>query len=339
MKVLKVSGFIILIVIILAITFAIGTFYGAYYILIPMGGDAEAIIDIPRGTSAGYVADQLTSKQLIKNGLLFRYLLRATGAGDKIKPGRYIIHSSSTMMEIIHQLQTGEGTIDLNLVTIPEGLTLIQTAELLDKNKVVSKEEFLNEAEAGGFIIGGKNLDSLEGYLYPETYDFPKSFEAKDIINKMLGEFERKIIPLYEQRKNDLPTKMTLDDIVILASMIERETQVSHERPIVASVYYNRLNIDMLLQCDATVQYALGEQKPILLYRDLEIDSPYNTYKYKGLPPGPIASPGFDSLQAALNPEDTDYFFYVRNDIKNDGSHIFTKTAAQHEQAIREYQK
>lgn len=339
MRILKAFGVLVLFLIALALAFVAGVGYGAYYVLTPVGGENTVTVDIPKGASAGYVAEKLEKNNVIRNGLLFRMVMRATGSGHRIKPGKYMISPKSTMLEILHQLKTGEGLSELNLVTVPEGLTLRQIAALLGEKKVVGKSDFVQAAMENAYYLDGKKLPKLEGYLLPETYDFPKSFTADDVIKRMLSEFENKALPEYKKQKDNLPRKMSLYEILVLASLIEREAQVPSERPIIASVYYNRLKKNMLLQCDATVQYALGKQKPVLTYQDLEIDSPYNTYRHKGLPPGPIANPGLDSIKAALNPESTDYLYYVRNDVKNDGSHVFTRSAAEHDAAVRQYQK
>jgi UPF0755 protein len=159
------------------------------------------------------------------------------------------------------------------------------------------------------------------------------------VIRVLVRAFNEIALKMYEEKKHELPVELTLHEVITLASMVEREAQVPEERPTIAMVYYNRLKKNMLLQCDATVQFALGKQKEILTYADLKIDSPYNTYLYKGLPPGPIANPGIKSIKAVLAPENNDYLFYVRNDVKNDGSHVFTRTYQEHQDAIRQYQR
>jgi UPF0755 protein len=283
------------------------------------------------------VGERLERAGAIKSGLLFRLAARLTGSGSSIKPGEYSISPGKNVMEILGQLKEGGGR--LRLVTIPEGLTMKQIAALLEKKGVVSARDFLDAAGKATLSIGGSVPASLEGYLLPETYDIPESYSAGDVLKTLAGDFNRKAVPLYRQNAPSLPVKMTLHQVVVLASMVEREAKVPGERPVIAAVYYNRLKKGMLLQCDATVQYALGEQKEYLTLEDLKIDSPYNTYAHKGLPPGPIANPGLDSIRATLQPEKVDYLYYVRNDVKNDGSHVFSSSYAGHRDAIRKYQR
>jgi len=155
----------------------------------------------------------------------------------------------------------------------------------------------------------------------------------------MIGAFNDKVVPMYEKKKKNLPYPLSLAQVVTLASLVEREAQLANERPIIATVYYNRLKKGMKLECDATIQYALGKPRHVLKYSDLRIKSPYNTYLHGGLPPGPIANPGLDSIKAVLEPERNDYLYYVRNDVKNDGSHVFSKTFNEHQAAIDKHQK
>jgi UPF0755 protein len=173
----------------------------------------------------------------------------------------------------------------------------------------------------------------LEGYLFPDTYEFPKNVTAEQIIDRMLKRFDNVFTDDMKQRAEAI--NMSTDQIVTLASIIEKEARVPEERPVIAAVYYNRLKKKMLLQADATVQYALGQWKDKVLYEDLKVDSPYNTYKYQGLPIGPISNPGKASLEAAVSPEKVDYLFYVA---KSDGSgaHTFTVT---YDQFLKEIQK
>jgi len=337
MRILKIIFVISIIAILLVVAFAAGALYSAYYIFTPVGGEKPVRVDVPKGASGAVVAKNLENAELIRHEMLFRLVLKTTNSGNKIQPGNYIIDPNKNMMEILHQLIHGQGK--LRLVTIPEGLTINQIADLLDKQEVVNKKDFIAATKSRKYRINGKDVKNLEGYLLPETYDFPKRFDADDIVGRMIGEFNGVVVPEYKKKKDSLPEKLSLAKIVIMASLVEREAQVPSERPIIASVYYNRLKKGMLLQCDATVQFALGKNKPVLKYSDLEVDSPYNTYKYRGLPPGPIANPGFDSIKAVLNPQKTDYLYYVRNDKKNDGSHVFSKTLAEHNRAIKKYQK
>ena len=291
---------------------------------------------IPEGSSGIEIAELLERRKVIKSALAFRIAIKISHS-DNFLSGKYTFDSSDSIDKIIERLKKGEQA--LNLVTIPEGLTIKQTAEILEKENICETKDFLEAASKHNIIINGTKINNLEGYLLPETYDIPATSDAEDVIEMMTKSFDQEISPLYNERKSGLPQKMTLNDIVILASLIEKDAKIPEERPIIAGVYYNRLQRGMNLECDATIQYALGENKKNLLYSDLKIDSPYNTYMYSGLPPGAIANPGRDSLYAALNPVEHDYFFYVLNEIKNDGSHVFSKTAAEHEKAVYKYLK
>jgi UPF0755 protein len=337
MKAVKIILSILLIVVLLAIAFTAGIATGAYYIMTPVGGTEAVRIDIPEGTPASEVAQILEDSKVIKSAFLFRVVLKTSGADRQLKPGVYMISPDKTMMEIIHQLKSG--IMRQKLVSIPEGLTINQMAAKLNEKGIVKKADFIAAANSGTFKVNGNTVKSLEGYLLPETYDLPDEFKASDIIARMISEFDSKAVPLYIEHQKSLPFALSLSEVVTLASLIEREAQVPAERPVIASVYYNRMNKGMLLQCDATIQYALGENKPVLTYDDLKIESPYNTYIHKGLPPGPIANPGIESIRAALLPEKTDFLYYVRNDVKNDGSHVFTRSLEEHNQAINQYQK
>jgi UPF0755 protein len=206
--------------------------------------------------------------------------------------------------------------------TVPEGLTVAQTAETLAGTGLGDARDFLAAAVAGNFN-GYRFLDGaadLEGYLYPETYDVYSDASARDVIDRMLKQFDRLFTEEYYGKAE--ASGLSVAEVVTIASLIERETRVPEERALVASVIMNRIAMGMPLQIDATVQYALGEQKDRLSYEDLEIDSPYNTYKIEGLPPGPICSPRIECVEAALNPADTDYLYYVLRP-ELDGRHNF----------------
>ncbi len=337
MKVVKILLLILLALVILAGTFAGGAAYATYYIINPMGGDEPVRVDIPPGAYASDVGELLVRSRLVRDARLFRLTLRLTKSEKDLKPGTYFIDPNQNMMEIINQLKTGHGKI--HLVTIPEGLVLDQIARLLEKEGIITSQDFHEALRDNTYRINGEEMESLEGYLLPDTYDFPRHFEADDVISTMVDDFNRRVVPIYNEKKKNMPRELTLHQVITLASMVEREAQVASERPKIAQVYFNRMDRNMRLECDATVQFALGKQKEVLTYRDLEVDSPYNTYLHPGLPPGPIASPGLDSVNAVLDPEPNPYLFYVRNDVKNDGSHVFGRNYSEHQENIRNYQR
>lgn len=273
-----------------------------------------------------YVADMLKQAGIIEYKFLFKLFAKFSDADKKIDPGTYVLSTSYDYRAIVTKLQTGSGASDTTLVTIPEGKTLIQTFELLDKAGVCSVEELIESATYTDFkyeflnptTLGDENR--LEGYLFPDTYEFWLDSSPDNVITKFLENFNAKFKKEMYARANEMD--MTVHEIVTLASLIEMEAGNDEERPIIASVIYNRLGSDFYpyLQIDATIQYILDERKAELTETDLAIDNPYNTYFYPGLPPGPIANPGLASIESALYPEDTEYYFYALN---KQGTHNF----------------
>ena len=323
----------------LILLIAIGYFFGRNYYkssLKAMNPEnpSEINVSIPAHSSVQEIANILKEDGLIKNSIIFNFLVTKENLRSKLKAGEYILSTDMNLDDILANIS--KGTRDMNVIkfTIPEGYEIKQIAEKLTNEEIVDSDIFLNlVADKSNFedkFIFLKDLNNgqnLEGFLFPSTYEVYNDVSEEEVIEKMLSQFERVYKKDIEPRISEFD--LDLNEIVTLASMVEREAKVDKERAMMASVFYNRLKIDMLLQVDATVQYALGERKERLLYKDLEIDSPYNTYLYKGLPPGPISAPGENSIIAAVNPSDGDYLFYV---LKNDGSgeHTFTKTYEEH---------
>jgi UPF0755 protein len=285
---------------------------------------AKVSVTIKEGAGTSAIADVLKEAKLIRNKTLFRLKSKADGFDGRYKAGVYALARDMSMQQIMEALETG-AKAETNRFTIPEGLTATQTADALEKAGLVLAADFLAEAETGDFgeyrFLEG--VFDLEGFLYPETYDVYADATARDLIDRMLSHFDK----LFTEECYGKAEAMGLSvrEIVTIASLIERETRAPEERALVASVIVNRLDKGMPLQIDATVQYALGEQKERLSYADLEIDSPYNTYKIAGLPPGPICSPRIECIEAALNPADTDYLYYVLRP-ELDGRHNFAKS-------------
>ncbi len=298
----------------------------------PQGTRQAVLFEVPEGATAGRIAQDLEDKGLIRSALAFRALLRFGDRGASIRAGHYKLAASDTPVRILAHLVRGD-TLQRR-VTFPEGLVLAEMAAILKKSQVCDPEEFLRIARTRGRDFGPRFPPNLEGYLFPDTYTLPWECPAEEVVRVMTARFTQVVDQSWSPR-SPLPLAQT----VILASLVEREAQVRSERPIIAGVYLNRLDKGMLLQCDATVQYALGRQRQVLTYADLEIDSPYNTYRHPGLPPGPICSPGQAALEAAARPERTEYLFYVRNDVKGDGSHVFSRDYTEHQQAIDRHQR
>ncbi|MCL2389398.1 MAG: endolytic transglycosylase MltG [Elusimicrobia bacterium] len=282
-----------------------------------LSGDTVPI-HVAHGASARAVARTLKENNIIISERLFLALVRLKGAGGHIMPGNYYFSPQMLPLEIIRTLQAGPR--NFMRVTVPEGLHMRYTAEILERSGAInSAAEFIEIAQA----------ERLEGFLMPETYVLAPGTTARNMIRIMVAEFDRKVTPEMHARAEEIG--MTMHEVVTLASIVEREAVVNRERPKVASVFLNRLAIGQRLESCATVQFALGETRPRLFYRDLRINSPYNTYLHAGLPPGPIASPGLASIKAVLWPADTNYFFFVS---RGDGTHLFGRTFADHRRNI-----
>ncbi|MEK7550631.1 MAG: endolytic transglycosylase MltG [Patescibacteria group bacterium] len=265
---------------------------------------------IVKGSGASQIGNKLYDEDLIKNPLVFKIYIQISGQAGKIQAGEYRLSPSLSLFEVVTQLLRGPAEI---WITIPEGLRREEVAErfskALGKDEVFTKE-FLSSSS------------DEEGYLFPDTYLFPKTASASAIVNKMTNTFDSRT------------SKMNLTrDRVILASLVERETKTSQERPIVAGILLNRIEIGMALQVDATLQYVNGTWG-LINSSDKKTNSPYNTYKFPGLPPGPIASPGLSSLEAVVNPSDSDYLYYLHN---SKGQIYYAKTLAEHNENIRRY--
>jgi len=294
----------------------------------PHGTPTRVII--PRGASFGQATDSLARGGLVGWPKTFRLYGRLTGGDRNIKPGTYLLKHGTPWNAIIGALNGGHGLV--NTVTIPEGYTIAQITPLLAKTLKVPTDS-VTAAVSDTALLARLDVPNktLEGYLFPDTYAFPVGTTARQAVREMVYSFERRWRPDWDSSVADL--KINRNDLVTMASIVEREARLPEERPVIAAVYYNRLKRGMLLQADPTVQYALGHHVGRVLYKDLTIDSPYNTYVHKGLPPGPVASPGVASLAAAANPANVPYLYFVAT---RDGHHEFRMTLEQHTDAVRE---
>ncbi len=286
----------------------------------PTRGDIPIKVTIEEGDSAANIAEKLHREGVITSAGIFRALAWIQGKQGKFKPGIYTFFTGMRYGEVFDMLEAGpQNRVRL---TLPEGLTVSQTARRVEEAMGLSAEEFRRTAAEGGYdcpFIPPENAGNLEGFLFPKTYEFQPETRAREVVETLLAQFRAETSALDWERTRVLG--ITPYQAVIVASLIEREVVLDAERPLVAAVVYNRLRKDMLLQIDATVQYALPEWKEALTYEDLKVPSPYNTYLNKGLPPAPICSPGLASIKAALEPAEVDYLFYVAT---GDGSHFFT---------------
>lgn len=302
----------------------------------PMSGESrKVVIQIPEGATGGEVAQMLEEKKLIRSAFALRMVMKLRESDLSVKKGEYQVDPSKSPLAILKDLSVAQPLS--RKATFPEGVTLKQVCAILGQAEVVDPKKFEQLVSRKGSSVDKTLPNNLEGYLFPDTYEFAWEPTPEEVARQMTDQFHKVVDPLWAKHKKKAP--LSLKQTVILASLVEREAQVPSERPLIAGVYINRIKKGMRLECDATIQYALGEQKKILTYDDLKLDSPYNTYQHDGLPPGPIANPGASSLEAAMNPEPSQYLYYVRNDVKNDGSHVFSRTFEEHNDAIRRYQR
>lgn len=280
---------------------------------------------IPMGSSARKVVAILEKKGVARNSRILSYYLSYTGIDNKLKSGHYEFHKDSNIHDINEILENGP-ILTSKWITIPEGYTLDKIAERINGKGDLSKTEFARLSKDPGYFstyafLKDKKIDSLEGYLFPQTYKIDLNTKNEDFIKLMLDQFD---VETGNLDWTIIKTKsLSKHQIMIIASLIEREAKIPAERRLVASVIYNRLAIGMPLQIDATVQYALPNWKDRLLYKDLKVKSPYNTYINKGLPPGPICNPGSESIKAALSPAVSRYLYYVLKD--DSGNHYFAE--------------
>ncbi len=305
----------------------------------PVAKDSQAKQDIiiPNKASASEIGAILKSADLINSKLAYRFYINSSGLATKLKPGKYRFSKSMSLQEIVAVIAKGE--VVAQSFTIPEGYTVEKIGKLLvDKGIIANYDEWeraLYQKYDFEFLPAkdSRQLLPLEGYLFPDTYTVPDNENAEGIIKMMLANFGNKWQQNFAAQASK--QQVTVKDTVIIASMVEREAKIAAEREIISGVIKNRLRIGMMLQICPTVLYCINEEKTELSYEDLEVNSPYNTYKHIGLPPGPVSCPGAESIKAALNPKEHAYLYYVS---KGDGSHYFSSTYQDHLHAANIYQ-
>jgi UPF0755 protein len=293
--------------------------------------EKSEIIAVTSGMTASQIAQELERRHLIRNAWAFRFLASQQKADSKLYAGEYVLSADMSPQEMIEKLISGPKVVATR-ITIPEGYTTAQIIDVLVSKGFGTLEEYqsilANEAFEYKFLQGiPAGATRLDGFLFPDTYFVDQKSTPRSIIDMMLKRFEKEVTVEAQTRLQEM--NLSLRDWVILASIVEKETGKDEDRPIVAGVFINRLNIDMPLQSDATVQYVLGTNKYIHSLEDIKVKSPYNTYINKGLPPGAIGSPGHASLDAVVNMTKTDYLYFVA---KKDGYSVFAKT---HEEQLR----
>ena len=307
----------------LILIFTYQYYVGALKYVSDPNATTRVVVNVKKGANASLVADQLYQKGLIKSPLIFKFYLKQEGIMNQIKAGRIVVQTNYTLPQIVDALVSGK-TEELT-VTVLEGWTIKQIADHLEEMGLTTSKEFIECTKKCEFEFNFLPKGYLEGYLYPDTYFVnPESFSNVRFISRMIDTLKKRLSRDWQKINNG---KRSFEDIMIMASIIEREERNSKERSTVAGVLWNRFDNNVGLGADATVLYALGRTKGGLTYQDLQIDSPYNTRKYRGLPPTPIANPSVSSIRAALYPKKTDYWYYLHD---SDGKVHYAKTLDEH---------
>jgi UPF0755 protein len=293
------------------------------------GPTRRVTVEVPEGSTASDVADILTDAGVIRSGLAFNVSARLRGLSADIQAGRYALTTNMAVGNALDVLERGPLSTEVVEVTFPEGLELREVAEIAEESLGVNAQAFVKRSNSGEYSLPPylpEGTQTLEGFLFPKTYEVPANSTVNQVIATLLGQFETEANELSWGRARKLGVSPY--EVVIIASMIEREASLNQERSKVAAVIYNRLEDGMRLQIDATVQYAIPGENRILTFEDYEYPSPYNTYLHNGLPPTPVSQPGLASVEAALDPAEVDYLYYLLVD-GNSGRHTFFESEAE----------
>jgi UPF0755 protein len=301
------------------------------------GYDApEVFVEIPQGTGSVAIAKRLADAGVVKDVNSFRLALWISGKGRQLQAGEYRFDQPVSARQVADKIARGD--VFVRPITFPEGLTVKQMAALYEAKGFGPAKDFADAAANASLVAAiDPEAKNLEGYLFPDTYKLPRRTTAAQLVARMVQAFMKTLTPELLEAAD--ARQLTVRELVTLASIVEKETGTKDERPLVAAVYANRLRIGMPLQCDPTVIYALdrlGRYTGNLTRDDLQFDSKYNTYRYPGLPPGPIAAPGRASIEAAARPADAPYVYFVS---RNDGSHAFAETLEEHNRNVEKYQR
>jgi UPF0755 protein len=310
----------------------LGLYFYRYAVSPRQTSETSAVVWIRSGQSFSGTVAQLQERGLVRHPQKFRWLARLRGDDRHIRAGEYVLRPSMSPNAILDTLVSGE--VLLHKVVIPEGSTLFHIGRTLERAGLMSQEAFLYAAEDPRLVEDlGLKGNTFEGYLFPETYHFPKGVTPREVIDKMVDHFRSVFTPTWIERAEAIG--LTTHEVVTLASIVEKETAAPQERPLIAAVFLNRLKRGMRLESDPTVIYGMKDFNGNLTRKHLETPTPYNTYQIKGLPPGPIANPGRASIGAVLYPSEGPFLFFVS---KNNGSHHFSRTLSEHNQMVRQYQ-
>jgi len=298
-------------------------------------GAAEAFVDIPPGAGPGTIGTRLVEAGVVRDARTWQIALWISGRSRSLRAGEYRFDAPMHALDVIDKIARGD--VYRRRLTFREGLTIAEMAQVFEERGFGKADEFRQAAQNASLINDlDPDASDLEGYLFPETYALPRGTSAAAVVAQMVSGFKNALTP--DLRAAAATAGLTTRQLVALASLVEKETGTPAERPLVAAVYSNRLKIGMPMQADPTVIYAMqkaGTYNGNLRRDDLQLDSPYNTYKYAGLPPGPIAAPGKASLEAAAKPADVDYLYFVS---RNDGSHVFASTLDEHNRNVFTWQ-
>jgi UPF0755 protein len=323
-----VRSFLILVVVVIL---AVGAWF-AWAALLPVKPEETTFVLLRPGWSTRHIANELHREGIIRSPTAFLLLQYAEGA-QTLKAGEYRFEEPASALEVLRRLARGD--VYARTLVVPEGFNIYDVAAAVEQAGLGPAADFIAVAKADTFLLRGLDPDAktLEGYLFPDTYQFTRIDTAHDIAAAMVHRFRQ------EAQKIGLLGNPDMHRIVTMASIVEKETAVPQERPLVAGVYYNRLGRKMLLAADPSVVYAAvlaGRYRGTIYQSNLDFDSPYNTYKYAGLPPGPIANPGIASLEAALHPAHTDFLYFVSD---NNGHHRFAHSSEEHARNVASYRK
>ncbi len=320
--------------VLVALAVAVPCLRYAIFLSVPPGSGKHAwIYEFKEGYTLKRIAGQLEQTGVVSSEALFILYARFQGAEGRIKAGAYLFNDGMTPSVILHKLLTGD--VYMRRFAVPEGYSMYQVAELLDRRGILGRDAFLEQCVNPSLLSElGIRASSVEGYLYPSTYDIAPHTTAAGLVREMVLEFRKHLSGELETRAK--AAMMSTGEILTLASMVEKEAVAPGDKPLIASVFYNRLKKNMPLQSDPTAVYRVRAFAGKVSKRDIMNDSSYNTYKISGLPPGPIGNPGRDAIEAVLNPARTKYLYFVA---KKDGTHYFSTTLEEHNRAVQKYLK
>jgi UPF0755 protein len=334
---MRILKYLLVLLVLAAVVVGVAAYLGAGRLYEPFKGydTPDVFVQIPAGAGPSTIGQRLIESGVVRDEMTFRAAVWMSGRARDLKAGEYQFDRPMTSMEVIDKIARGD--VYRRRITFREGLTIPEMAAVFEQSGFGTAADFVKAASDPSPI---QELDpearNLEGYLFPETYSLPRDTPAAALIAQMVGLFRSALTPAV--RDGFKAQGLSLRQAVTVASLVEKETAVPDERAVVAAVYLNRNRIGMPMQADPTVIYALqqaGRWDGNIRRADLQFDSPYNTYRYPGLPPGPIASPGRAALEAVANPADSDYLYFVS---RNDGSHVFARTLEEHNRNVREWQ-